>query len=67
MQEREWEALLKAPGPIEVLDWPCGDHGSEIESDLALSATNGGIQALRREFECTETGNRGRLLREQVL
>jgi len=67
MQKREWEALLKAAGPIEVLEWPCGDHGSEIESDLELSATDEGIQAIRREFECTETGNRGRLLREHMI
>ncbi len=65
MQKREWEALLKAAGPIEVLEWPCGDHGSEIESDMKLSATNGNIQAIRREFECTEAGNRGRFMREQ--
>jgi Carboxypeptidase regulatory-like domain len=67
MQKREWEALLKAPGPTEVLDWPCGDHGSDTETDLALSALNGSIKAVRREFECTESGNRGRLLHEEVL
>jgi hypothetical protein len=67
MQKREWEALLKTPGPTEVQDWSCGDHGSDIEIDLVLSASNGSIQAVRREFECTDTGNRGRLLHEQVL
>jgi hypothetical protein len=67
LQKREWEALLKATGPTEVLDWPCGDHGSDIERALALSAAQGRIQVVRREFECTETGNRGRLLRERVL
>jgi len=67
MHKREWEALLKATEPTEVLDWPCGDHGSEIESDLMLSAANGAIHAVRRQFECTETGKRGRLLREQDL
>jgi hypothetical protein len=67
MHKGEWEALLKSTGPTEVLDWPCGDHGSEIESDLVLSAANGAIHAVRREFKCTETGKRGRLLREQEL
>jgi hypothetical protein len=67
MQKREWEALLKTAGPTEVLDWSCGDHGSEIEIDLVLSAANGRIQAIRREFECTEEGNRGKLQREQIL
>jgi len=26
MQKEEWEALRDATGPIEVLDWLCGDH-----------------------------------------
>lgn len=67
MQKREWEALLKAPNSIEVLDWPCGDHGSDTETDMALSAMNGSIKAVRREFECTKSGNRGRLVHEEVL
>jgi len=67
MQEREWEALLKTTGPTTVVDWSCGDHGSDTETDLALSATNGRIQAVRRVFGCTETGKRGHLLREHAL
>jgi hypothetical protein len=67
LQKREWEALLNAPGPIEVLDWPCGDHGSEKEDSVKLSVTNGGsIQAIRRTFECTQNGKRGRLLQEKA-
>lgn len=67
LQKREWEALLNAPGPIEVLDWPCGDHGSPNEDSVKLSITNGGvIQAIRRRFECTQNGQRGRLLQEMA-
>lgn len=67
MHRKEWEALLGSRGPTEVLDWPCGDHGSDTETDLELSATNEGIHAVRREFACTETGKRGRLLYEKHL
>jgi hypothetical protein len=67
MQRKDWDALLKADGSTEIMDWPCGDHGSETETDMTLSAPNGGIRAVRREFECTKSGNRGRLLHEQVL
>jgi hypothetical protein len=67
MQKREWEALLKANEPTEVLDWACGDHGSEIESDLTLTVVKGAIHVVRREFECTDGAKRGRLLREQGL
>jgi hypothetical protein len=66
MQKREWEALLESSGPTKLLDWRCGDHGSEIETEMELSAINGSIQAVRREFECTETGSRGRFLREHI-
>ena len=65
MHKHEWDALLKATSSVEVLDWPCFDHGSDTETDLELHATNGTIQAIRREFECTESGGRGKLLREQ--
>lgn len=67
MQKREWGDLLHSTAPIKVLDWRCGDHGSEIETELELSATNGLIQATRRVYECTEQGSRGRFLREQAL
>jgi hypothetical protein len=65
LQKTEWEALRKSTGPVEVLDWPCGDHGSEVEIDMALRTINGAIEAVRREFDCTEDGKRGRLLREE--
>lgn len=66
MQKMEWEALLRSSDPIKVLDWQCGDHGSEIETEMELSATNGSIRAIRREYECTEKGDRGRFLREKT-
>lgn len=67
LQKREWESLLKAPGPTRVVDWRCGDHGSEIETDLELRATKRGIEAILWYFECNETGSRGRLLRKETL
>jgi hypothetical protein len=65
MQKREWAALRKANRPVEVLDWPCGDHGAETQTFLKLSAINGAIHAVVREFECEENGKRGRLIREE--
>ena len=67
MHKTAWQALLNADSPVEVLDWPCGDHGSETETDLELSTTDKRIRVIRREFECTETGNRARLLREKII
>ena len=65
LQKPEWEVLLKTTGPVQVLDWPCGDHGSENEKDVELSVTKSGIRAVRKTFECTETGKRGHLLEEK--
>jgi hypothetical protein len=65
LQKAEWEALRKSTGPVEVLDWPCGDHGSEIEVDMALRTINGAIRAVRREFDCTDDGKRARLLTKE--
>jgi hypothetical protein len=65
LQKTEWEALRKSAGPVEVLDWPCGDHGSGTEVDVDLRAINGAIQVVRREFDCTDDGKRGRLLSKE--
>ncbi len=43
LQKTQWEALRKSAGPVEVLDWPCGDHGSGTEVDVDLRAINGAI------------------------
>ncbi len=67
MHKTAWQALIGSHGPIDVLDWPCGDHGSEIEARLELRAGNKGIRVIRREFKCTETGARGRLLSERIM
>lgn len=67
MRKKHWDTLLKTSGPTEVLDWPCGDHGSETETDLKLQVTSKGIQVVRMEYECREAGGRGRLLRQEPL
>jgi hypothetical protein len=36
LQKREWVALLNANNAIEVVDWPCGDHGSETLTIASL-------------------------------
>ena len=37
LQKHIWEALSRASGSVEVVDWPCGDHGSEEESTVSLT------------------------------
>jgi hypothetical protein len=65
LQKTEWEALRKSTGLVQVLDWPCGDHGNGSEVDMDLRTIDGAVQVLRREFECTEDGKRGQLTSEE--
>lgn len=55
MQKAEWNALGRAPGPIEVVDWPCGDHGAETETRLRLRWTPEGVDGTRREYSARRT------------
>jgi hypothetical protein len=66
LQKPQWDALRSSAGPVRVMDWPCGDHGADTETEIELQATSAGIRAVRREFECTEHG-RGKLLRKTQL
>jgi hypothetical protein len=67
MQKTEWEALRDATGPMRVIDWRCGDHGSDTETELELSAGPQGISVLRRTFACdSKPGGRGTLLVEEL-
>jgi hypothetical protein len=65
LQKTEWDSLLKQPQAGQTLDWGCGDHGSDTETDMELRATDGKIRGIRREYKCTEAGNRGMLISEK--
>jgi len=62
LQKEQWDALGSSAGPVRVIDWGCGDHGSETEGEVELQATSAGIRAVHREFECSP--GRGKLLRK---
>lgn len=60
----EWEALRAASGPIEVMDWPCGDHGADDETTVRLAWTAKGITGSRRHYTCD---NDHRLIEEEPI
>jgi hypothetical protein len=62
LQKPEWDALRASAGPVRVLDWGCGDHGSDTEKELELKTTPAGIRVIRREYGCDEHNHRGKLL-----
>lgn len=65
----QWDALGKSKAPVRVIDWRCGDHASEEETEVELRAQNGSIYAARRTYKCVgEPGSqeaRGRLLKKE--
>jgi len=66
LKKEEWEALRLATGPIRVVDWSCGDHGSDVEIELELDTGPQGISVISRTFACDDNnGRRVRLLSEE--
>jgi hypothetical protein len=48
----EWEALLKNRNPVDVIDWNCGDHGSDQQLRVHLSVNAGVIRVTRSSRQC---------------
>jgi hypothetical protein len=67
LQTAHWVSLLKAKAPVKVVDWVCGDHASETETVLELSADADGIHGMRSEYECHENGRRAGLIKKDSL
>lgn len=63
LYDHQWEALSRSQGrPVRVIDWSCGDHGSDTNVELELKAVKGKIFIKRRTYQCTESGKRGKLI-----
>ena len=67
LQKRIWEALRDATGSIDIVDWRCGDHGSQRQVALQVHWSPAGIDGTRREFDCTADDKTGKLLSEEAL
>lgn len=67
MQSSHWESLRRATAPIKLVDWLCGDHGSDTETELELRTDKDGIHATRTEYKCDENGKRGVLINKEAL
>ncbi|MDD2736074.1 MAG: hypothetical protein PHF56_19245 [Desulfuromonadaceae bacterium] len=66
LYDYEWEALSRSKGrAVRVIDWACGDHGSDGETELEVKATKGKIYIKSRSYQCTESGDRGRLIKKE--
>jgi hypothetical protein len=66
LQAWQWESLREAKAPIKVVDWKCGDHGSDSETELGLRADENGIHATKWTYDCDQDGGRGKLASKEV-
>ncbi|MFL5542411.1 MAG: hypothetical protein ACJ8J0_25715 [Longimicrobiaceae bacterium] len=57
-----WDLLRRPGGPATGVEWPCGDHGGETQTEVTLHAGPAGIDGTRSEYACAAGNTRGRLL-----
>jgi len=68
LQRREWEAIRDAKSrTVSVVDWPCYDHASEIQTELQLNWSAQGVDGIQRDYTCPEKGKARRLIRRVQL
>ena len=66
LDDYQWKSLSRSKGrAVRDIDWACGYHGSDVEVELELKATKGQIFIKSRSYQCTESGDRGRLINNE--
>ena len=55
-----WERLRRSGGRTSGVEWPCGDHGAETETEVRLWVGPQGVDGERAEYECVSGRSRGR-------
>lgn len=56
-----WEALLK-PDTVTAVEWACGDHGGDTQTEVRIVVTSRGFDGVRSEYECGAHGKGTKLL-----
>jgi hypothetical protein len=68
LQRREWQALRDASsGAVKIVDWSCGDHGADTQTEIEMQWSAAGIDGKRREYTCPLSHEKRRLLSERPL
>ena len=63
LRPRDWESLRRSGGDATVVDFACGDHGSDQQTEVHLVTRPDGIHAERLTYACEGPRfERGRLL-----
>lgn len=68
LQKWEWEAIRQTKsGTAKVVDWRCGDHGADTQTEFELHWSAKGIDGVRREYTCPLKHEARRLIRMNPL
>lgn len=68
LQSEDWERLRRSIAGVTVVEWTCGDHGSEQQTEIRLVTRLDGIHAERLLYDCAGPQfKRGRLLSREDL
>ena len=68
LEKREWDALRDAKAhATQILDWSCGDHGAETQTEITVEWSVAGIDGVRREYTCPAEGQSRTLVSEKPL
>ena len=68
LQKHEWKTLREASSSsVDVLDWPCGDHGADTQTWVYLQWSAKGIDGKRREYTCPSDHKAKKLIKESPL
>jgi hypothetical protein len=52
-----WEAVRKSSKPAQVVEWPCGDHMSSVESSVTVTTRRGIFHVQHTTEPCTDDGS----------
>ncbi len=55
----EWTSLLRSKSRVTLVEWPCGDHGGDLESDYELHVVPEGIRGFKILRPCEGTPSGG--------
>ena len=68
LEKREWDALRNSKShKLEIVDWVCGDHAADTQTEFTLEWSAEGISGVRREYTCPAEGQSRSLVSQEPL
>ena len=68
LAKHEWDALRNSKShKLEIVDWACGDHAADTQTEFTLEWSVDGVSGVRREYTCPAEGQSRNLVSQQPL